>query len=798
MNEHKSNLFLTCAFTALFLLTSLTNLWGQSTSSSKIPAAPEYQQWRDHLPYNTVTDVCVANGELWAATTTGVLNYQPEAKELHRYSTVNGLSEVGPTCIAADPLGHIWLGYESGLIDVFINGKTTALPYIEEASQFTGLKRINAVAFSPDFAYVATNFGIVEVDLQTLLVSRTFLLGDNNTAVAVRDLCTDPSGTLYAALSSGGVLYGDLGTNLVLSSAWEELLPAAGMAVTQLEYHRGALHLVDAGVNDDVHYRWTPAQGLESLTSGAKILALKANETEQLLAVTTPFNVYLYGAAALPEVNISAAPFVPGSFQPLCATASDNGRTFIGNRKTGIIVTENLSNNSRILPNSPYSANSYALLSFGSGRAGGEENFGGVLVCPGALDELWTRTYLSEGIGVYQQQAWTTRPTSATYGLADLIAAAYRSDGGEGELMLSFWGSGLVHLKGGADPNSMDTLAHYTTGNTDGVLRGVNGNPNDLRTGGVAFDSEGTLWGVQSLVAGPLFKRTPSGQWLTETLSPGADADALKEVLITRSDLLFVQSRTQGLFAKRLSDGLNRRLTSGVGSGDLPSNHVLSMAEDQDGELWIGTDEGLCVLYAPSNLFSGGSFDARPILFEEDGVVQRLLGSTPITALCVDGGNRKWIGTRGAGLFLVSPDGTQTLAQFTAQNSPLLSNVIVSLAIDPTSGELLVGTDKGLIGYRGDATPAGDDLYPKLVVYPNPVRPGFEGPVRIEGCPENARIKITDVRGNLVYETTANGGMARWDRTNLNGAAAASGVYLIYASDELGEISAMGKLLLVR
>jgi ligand-binding sensor domain-containing protein len=102
---------------------------------------------------------------------------------------------------------------------------------------------------------------------------------------------------------------------------------------------------------------------------------------------------------------------------------------------------------------------------------------------------------------------------------------------------------------------------------------------------------------------------------------------------------------------------------------------------------------------------------------------RKLLGETPITSIFVDGGNRKWIGTRGAGLFLVSPEGLQTLQQFTATNSPLLANDILSIAADPTSGELLIATAKGLIGYRGDATPGYAGNVPEACHLPQPGTP---------------------------------------------------------------------------
>jgi hypothetical protein len=455
---------------------------------------------------------------------------------------------------------------------------------------------------------------------------------------------------------------------------------------------------------------------------------------------------------------------------------------------------------------SPYSTNAYKLKSFGEGintpwsnNSGPDANeFGGVLVMPGALNDIWTKSFLNEGFSCYENQEWAYTSNKKLFGVTDLVDAAYQlSSDGSASLFLSSWGKGIVQLGGIGSPSDLDTIALYTTSNTDGALKGVNGNASDLRTGGLTLDNEGTLWGVQSLVSTPLFSRTADGQWNAYSLSPGADGVALKDIVATNG-MLFIQSRTQGIYAFEPSSNSKKRLTTGIGSGNLPSDAVLSLAVDQDDELWIGTDHGLVVLYSPENLFKGGTSDARPILFEEDGVVQKLLGENPVTCLLVDGANQKWIGTRGAGLFLVSPDGLQTRAQFTSSNSPLLSNNILSLAIDPTSGELLIGTDAGIIGYRSNATLGNQSYYPELSLYPNPVRPGYTGPIFAKGCPEGAVVKVTDISGGLVFETRSFGGQARWEGTNHAGEPVKSGVYLFYVSNDLGEITAMGKVLIVR
>jgi hypothetical protein len=464
----------------------------------------------------------------------------------------------------------------------------------------------------------------------------------------------------------------------------------------------------------------------------------------------------------------------------------------------------------RFLPPSPFSDRSYKVVSYGQGRnftfsnildPGGPDSFGGVILAPGALTDLWTRTFVADGASLYSGQEWMNLSNENLFGVTDIVDAAFKiSSTGEIQLYLSSWGKGIVKLEGIGSSESLDTVALFNTTNSSGVLKGVGGNASDLRTGGITFDENGILWGVQSLVNTPLYSINQEGDFTAYSLSPGADGVALKDI-VTKDGMIFIQSRTNGIYGYKDENGIGikRKITSGIGNGNLPSDKILSLAFDHDGELWIGTDEGLVVLYSPDNVFDGsGNRDARPILFEEEGVVQKLLGENPVSAIHVDGGNQKWLGTRGAGLFLVSPDGLQTIHQFTAENSPLLSNTILSVATDPNTGELIIATDAGLIGFRGIATPGYVGTNPELAVYPNPIRPGYTGPLFIQGNTGDARIKITDVSGALVNDLQAAGGQAQWDGNKIDGSAVASGVYLIYATDDLGEITAQGKVLIVR
>ena len=232
-------------------------------------------------------------------------------------------------------------------------------------------------------------------------------------------------------------------------------------------------------------------------------------------------------------------------------------------------------------------------------------------------------------------------------------------------------------------------------------------------------------------------------------------------------------------------------------TGALPSTFINALTIDNDGEIWVGTNEGPAVFYGSALIFSGQNYDANTILIEENGTLQYLLENEVISDIVVDGANQKWIATRGGGLFLMSEDGTQTINAFSRENSPLFSDNIQALAINNLTGELYIATELGVMGYKGNAI-AANLIFSTLKVYPNPVRPDYQGNIAISGTTENAEIKITDANGKLVFSTNSFGGQAVWDGYTSAGSLAPTGIYYVFATSEDGYSSEKTKLLIIR
>jgi hypothetical protein len=220
----------------------------------------------------------------------------------------------------------------------------------------------------------------------------------------------------------------------------------------------------------------------------------------------------------------------------------------------------------------------------------------------------------------------------------------------------------------------------------------------------------------------------------------------------------------------------------------------LSISADKNGYVWIGTVQGLNVYTGSSNLFKSPKIDR--FIVEQDGTTGYLMGEETILDILVDGGNRKWMATSN-GLFAVDEYGQKVIKHFTSENSPLSANRIICLGQIDETGEIFIGTNKGIISYRNDAKEANES-FGEIIVYPNPVPPKYEGIITIEGLANNAEIRITDTQAKLVYQTKANGGKATWNGYRLDGTKPNSGVYLVFGVNQDGTETAMGKFIFIK
>ncbi|MEO1714161.1 MAG: regulator, partial [Bacteroidota bacterium] len=309
------------------------------------------------------------------------------------------------------------------------------------------------------------------------------------------------------------------------------------------------------------------------------------------------------------------------------------------------------------------------------------------------------------------------------------------------------------------------------------------------RISGLAFDQENNLWvsnfGAEDGAISVL--RAEDGQW-QKFNPPACQEDALAQVAVDFNNYKWFvsQSTSTGMIvldAGVLNDPSDDRCRVFTeGNSNLPSNQVNCVEVDLDGDVWIGTAAGTVVFECGPSVFEPECTGSLRIV-EQDNFGAFLLETENIRTIAIDGANRKWFGTDN-GIFVQSSNGEEQVAFYNVENSPLFDNVINDIAIHPTTGEIYIGTNKGLQSIRGEAVEGGLVNSNEVVVFPNPVRPDYEGVIAINGLAQDANVKITDVHGQLVFEGEAFGGQAIWDGRDYNGRRAATGVYLVFSTSQ--------------
>ena len=323
------------------------------------------------------------------------------------------------------------------------------------------------------------------------------------------------------------------------------------------------------------------------------------------------------------------------------------------------------------------------------------------------------------------------------------------------------------------------------------------------KIGGLDFDSYNNLWVSNSDVNNPFSVFTKDGEWYSFPYGNFVNATDIGDILVTHNNTKWVVlPRGYGLFVfdeKGTFDDVNDddkiKITVKDEDGEI-INDIYSIAEDKDGVIWVGTNQGVLVYYNPGDVFNG-NINAQRIIVDFDGTPQHLLGTETVTAIEIDGANRKWFGTEGAGVFLMSEDATEQILNFNTHNSPLLSDVIKTISVDGESGEVYFGTEKGIVSYRGTSTD-GEDNYTNVYAFPNPVRPDYIGDIIIKGLVTDSNVKISDIAGNIVYETISQGGQAVWNGTDFSGNKVHTGVYLIFSTNSDGSKTSVTKLLFIK
>jgi hypothetical protein len=740
--------------------------------------------WRDHLSYSTSHYLAGGDEKIYSSAGASLLVRDIQTGSLSSLSRVSGLNEtlIGAMAWCEDEQTLI-IVYRNTGVDLLRKGVITNIPDIKN-KYIPGLKEIYSVTVSGDRALLSGSFGIVVINVTGRYVADTWKPGPDgeNNEVYETAIIND---RIYAATAKG-VYFAPLSrTGLSYFDNWEMLggLPSPNSKYTGIAAAGSALFIIEPGASSssDSLFRVIPGQSAALIYTSAGGTMRSVDASNNSVCVSLPSSIKIFSPEGTEVREITGYGWT--SANPV-QTLFYRENLWIADASSGLISTADYSKFTGYSIPGPYTNNVADIRFAGTG----------CYITGGTVDNAWGNVYRPFQVFTKNGETWNSK---ILYGSADRDAMRVVADpADDSHFIVSSWGNGIYEFREGEDP------VNYNQYNSP--LASINPGENYTRICGLAYDRTGNLWMTQSGVPGNLRALKKDGSWISASIN--LNVPVVGDMLITGNDHIWaLLPRGYGLLVydlagtpENISDDRYIRLQVEDAEGHV-MNNVFSITEDRDGNIWVGTDQGPAVYYNPSKVFSTDLKAARIKIPRNDGsgLADYLLGTETVTTVAVDGANRKWFGTMSSGAYLMSDDGKEELLHFTGANSPMLSDNLVKISVDGLSGDVWFGTSEGIVSYRGDAT-AGKDDYSGMYVFPNPVREDYEGPVTVTGLVEGSSVKITDISGNLVFETVSLGGQVTWDLNNYRSARVATGVYLVFCSNTDGSLTAVTKLLVIR
>ncbi len=735
--------------------------------------------WSEHLSYYSSRGVAVTPTRIYSSNGSSILVLDRNSGELSKLSKVQGLSGTGISCIAWSAENKaLVIAYNNTDIDIVKENSIINIPDVKR-KYIPGKKEISKIRTSGKYAYLACSFGIVVLDLSKGEIFDTWKPGDQTGTPEVYDVDISTE-KVYAATSTG--LYmasvGDPGLSYFGNWTLFNGLPVPNgicrsviVSGNKVYYSRR----LDYSYTDSI---FVIDNGVSLLYASSGITFNSFDHYPGGFTLNAKQFVFVYSAEGALLNTISS--YNPGS-PDIQQSVVDGQDIWIADKSKGLIKGQGMSVFQVYNLPAPYN-NDVAYITSRGGRT---------FITGGLLDNAWNNVWRPLELFTSLEGNWHSE---ISYDLHDPMRVL-PDPLDNSHYWVSTWGHGLLEYKD-------DSLINFYDDSNSPLQTIIPGKPYS-RICGLALDDDRNLWITQTGVQNTIKILKPDKTWIVNPIT--VNAPTIGDILITKNGLKWiVLPRGYGLFVlddngtpdKFSDDRYKQFLIKDI------DNHVIStvysIAEDLDGSIWLGTDQGPAIYYTPDRIFDDDPRATRIKVPRNDGtgLADYMLGTEIITSVAVDGANRKWLGTFSSGAYLLSADGNIKIANYNEDNSPIFSNTVVSVAVDDKTGEVWFGTSSGVLSIRGDAT-AGSDAFRDVYSFPNPVRENYQGNVTITGLMRNTQVRITDVSGNLVYSMVSDGGEASWDLTTYNGKRVATGVYLVFCASEDGTQSCVIKMLVI-
>lgn len=741
--------------------------------------------WNIYHPFRLGNHITQSEDQVYFTSRFAVVAFDKQDHSEKFITKLDGLSDAKTNLVKYSPLtNELLVTYEDFDFDLISEGTVTTFSNLRLDGNFFNRTINDIILLKDSMAYFCTAYGVVEFNLLSTQFGFTANLGINVSSIAIKD------GYYFVATEEG--IYtakDDPAVNLKDNNNWKLLdindgFPIEYSASAVVNYE-GELYMA---INDTL-FNYTDGVLDSVYYEEDFFIKFLTAESEHLLLGLRCLLSNCGGKMLMFDKN---GDFVSGPRncidRPRYAIEDQYGQLWFADSWDGfrMAASEATPCEGRILFNAPFHFQSNDLK-----ISDGELWVASEIISPSSYSDF------NQGYGFYHYKKgeWTnfnrnTNTVMQINGGKSCYTVEVNPD--NGKVYVGTLSNGLIEY----DP-ATEELQYYTS-NTSILEQAIG----DVKTriGGMAFDDEGNLWMSNNLAGNPIAVLKADGTLINRFDIPGGmplrhvaiDPNGYKWFTVDKKGLIVYDDRGT---LDNPSDDRHFEITTS--STLLPNENVRCITIDLDGEVWVGTKEGVIIFDC------GSVFEGNCVGFKRQvtvgGIPAYLLESEDVFAIAVDGANRKWFGTEN-GVFVQSADGKEALAYFNEKNSPLLDDVIYDIEIDQQSGEVFIATAKGIVSLQSDALEGGEfHNESEIYAYPNPVRSEYTGPIAIKGLTRDANVKITDINGQLIYETTALGGQAIWDGRDYSGRKASSGVYLVYStsSDTLSDPDAIVTKILV-
>jgi len=734
--------------------------------------------WRTHLSYNYITDIVQTPNRVFALASGALYSLDKQENSVQTYSKITGLSDNNIININYSEKNDVlFIVYENSNIDIMSSRGIFNMPDLAKKTM-AGSKRVNDIYFNDDFAYLSTGFGIAKVNIKKREFSDTYIIGENGTNVDVSST-TIWNDSIYA-VSENAIYSASIEANLSDYRNWNVNFPM--------------------GENEKFQ---------TILTFDNKFFLLEPTQKKVYVAGNqNDFNLSLFADSVISmnisfnRLNLSKSTKEISSYSDLSSPVSitapmgfmsgfydGNSNFYIAATYYGLVkINRTTSQINYFKPNGP-ELNDPFTMKFTRGRL--------YVSTSGTWVSGSDNSFIPASVSIYNGRSWQNVNAPADMLFVSLVDIEVNPANNEHFYVSSFAG-GLFEFK--------NDQFYHRYGVHNSPIQPQKDVVGDFESvAGLAYDREGNLWITQSYVTNAIKVLKKDGTWQSFN-APDLAEGVVFRVVIDNNNFKWINKvrPNVGLFVfdnngTTAGRGRFRNTFTDQDNGSFSSSayRCMTLDKEEPHKMWVGTANGPIIIPNTKNAFESNSITRIKIPRNDgSGLADYLLENETVNAIAVDGGNRKWLGTKSSGALLVSPDGTETIYHFTAENSPLLSDNILSIAINPESGEVFFGTDQGIVSFMSDAAES-NPKFNNVRAYPNPVRESYEGVISIAGLVNRTNVKITDTAGNLIYETTSNGGLATWDGKNINGHRVSTGVYFAMCSSEDGKESAVCKILVI-